>query len=61
MIDIEKQNCYRCNKKAVSIEEKTGIILSYKQIDIYLCNECALELANLFIDAVEQNNLKEAL
>ena len=55
MIDIEKQICERCHKNHVSEKEKTGIFLTYRETNIPFCNQCAIELANLMLDAVKEN------
>jgi Zn-finger protein len=54
-IDIEKQNCGRCHIKPVSEKERTGIILTYHDTNIYLCNDCAWELSLEIADAVRAN------
>lgn len=55
MIDITKQICERCHKNHVSEKDKTGIFITYKGINIPFCNDCAIELANLMIEAVKEN------
>ena len=54
MIDIAKQICERCYKNHVSEKDKTGIFLNYKGMGIPFCNDCAIELANLKIEAVKE-------
>lgn len=59
MIDITKCLCARCFKAKVSEKDKSGIFLSYQGKEIPLCNECAIELANLILDAVRENGQEE--
>lgn len=59
MIDISKQICERCLKNTVSENDKSGIFLNYRSIEIPFCNKCAVELANLMLDAVTENGWKE--
>jgi hypothetical protein len=56
-INIQKQVCDRCTQKEI-IKDTDGVTLSFRGIDVLMCNECAIELANLIFLAVH-NNQKE--
>ena len=40
------------------IKDTDGVTLSFRGVDVLMCNECAIELANLIFLAVH-NNQKE--
>lgn len=56
-ININKQICDRCTNKEIK-HDTDGITLSFRGADVLMCNECALEFANLIVLAVH-NNQKE--
>lgn len=56
-INIQKQVCDRCTQKEI-IKDTDGVTLSFRGVDVLMCNECAIELANLIFLAVH-NNQKE--
>lgn len=60
-IDITKCVCARCFTAKVSEKDKSGIFLNYQGEEIPFCNTCAVELANLMLDAVKENGWKEVL
>ena len=53
-ININKQVCERCNKKVVN-DDKDGIIMNFRGIEIVMCNECAIEFGELLITAAKNN------
>ena len=59
MIDITKCLCARCLKSQVSEKDSSGIFLNYQGREIPFCNACAVELANLMLEAVQENGWKE--
>ena len=56
MIDITKSLCERCFKEKVGEDNKSGIFLGYQGKEIPLCNKCAIEFANLILNAVKKNS-----
>lgn len=57
-ININKQLCDRCNKKEIK-KDTDGVTLSFRGIDALMCNDCAIELANLIFLAVHNNQKEE--
>ena len=57
-INIQKQVCDRCTKKEI-IKDTDGVTLSFRGIDVLMCNDCAIELANLIFLAVHNNQKEE--
>lgn len=53
-ININKQVCERCNKKIVN-KDTDGIIMSFRGIEVVMCNECAIEFGELLITAAKHN------
>ena len=57
-IDILTMPCDRCGEKTVSLKHRTGVSLTHKDHDIYLCNDCAEEMADLIKFHVQENRKK---
>lgn len=59
VVDITKCVCERCLTVKVSKKDQSGIFLNYRGKEIPFCNACAVELANLMLDAVKENDWME--
>ena len=57
-ININKQLCDICNKKEIK-KDNDVVTLSFRGIDVLMCNDCAIELANLIFLAVHNNQKEE--
>lgn len=53
-ININKQVCDRCNKKEIK-KDTDGVTLSFRGTDVLMCNDCAIELGQILIDAAVKN------